>query len=79
MGSTAAMESINGVLTKHGDELEKELRKHYPSTLIRRFSLENGIYHIGVEAELADSTVLDLEPYDIDELADRFPDYTVSY
>jgi len=79
MGSTAAMESISRVLARHGKELEDELRERHPSTLIRRFSLENGIYHIGVEAELTDGTLLSLEPFDIDELAERFPDCEIGY
>jgi transcriptional regulator GlxA family with amidase domain len=79
MGSTAAMESINRVLTKHGMALERELREQYPSALIRLFSLENGIHHVAVEAELVDGTVLTLEPYDIDELAERFPDCEIGY
>ncbi len=79
MGSTAAMESINRVLYRHGQELERELRERYPSELIRGFSLDNNVYAIGVQAELADGTVLDLEPYDIDVLAERFPDCNVGY
>jgi len=79
MGSTAAMESLNRVLEKHGEELEKELREQYPSPLIRRFSLENCIYHIAVEAELVDGTTLSVEAYDIDELAERFPDCEIGY
>lgn len=38
MGSTAAMDSINRVLKKHGKELERELRERYRSKLIRGFS-----------------------------------------
>lgn len=79
MGSTAAMESVGRVLTRHGRELLRELRKRYPSKLIRRFSLENNIYRIAVDAELTDGTSLSLEPFDIDELAERFPDCEVGY
>ena len=79
MGSTSAMESINRVLEKHGAELEKELREQYPSKLIRGFSLENNLYSISVHAELTDGTCLVLEPYDIDDLAERFPDCEVGY
>ncbi len=73
------MESINRVLSRHGDELLRELREQYPSSLISRFSLENCIYHIGAEAELVDGTVLTIEAYDIDELAERFPDCDIGY
>jgi len=79
MGSVSAMESLNRVLAKHGDELVQELQEQYPSKLIRRFSLENGVYHIAVEAELVDGTVLSLEPFDIDELRERFPDCDIGY
>ena len=73
------MHSINRVLEKHCAELEAELRSRYPSKLIRRFSLGGNIYSIDVEAKLTDGTVLVLEPYDIDALAERFPDCNVSY
>lgn len=79
MGSTAAMESISRVLARHGKELEDELHERFPSRLIRRFTLENNIYSIAVSAELTDGTVLDLASYDIDELAERFPDCEVGY
>ena len=79
MGSTSAMESINRVLKKHGAELKRELRKEHPTKLIRRFSLENNLYSISVHAELTDVTCLVLEPYDIDDLAERFPDCEVGY
>ncbi len=79
MGSASAMESINRVLKKHGRELEQELRERYPSKLIRRFSLENNIYSIAVQAELVDGTVLALEPFDIDCLAERFPGCEIGY
>ena len=79
MGSISAMDSINRVLEKHGEELASELRERYPSKLIRDFALENNIYSISVQAELTDGTVLDLEPYDIDKLAERFPDCEVGY
>ena len=79
MGSASAMESINRVLERHGAELVEELHERYPSKLIRRFSLDNNIYSISVEAELTDDTSIVLEPYDIDDLAERFPDCDVGY
>jgi len=79
MGSASAMESINRVLERHGAELVEELRERYPSKLIRRFCLDNNIYSISVEAELTDGTSIVLEPYDIDDLAERFPDCDVGY
>ncbi len=79
MGSTSAMESINRVIEKHSAELKQELHERYPSKLIRDFSLENNLYSISVQAKLTDGTVLDLEPFDIDTLAERFPDCEVGY
>lgn len=79
MGSVSAMESIERVLKKHGRQLERELRREYRSKLIRRFTLSNETYSIGVEAELTDGTHLALKAYDIDELAERFPDCKVGH
>ena len=79
MGSTSAIESINRVLEKHSAELKQELRERFPSKLIRDFSLENNLYSISVQAKLTDGTVLDLEPFDIDTLAEKFPDCEVGY
>ena len=73
------MNSISRVLKRHAAELKTELRERYPSNLVRRFCLETGIYSVAVQAELVDGTVLDLEPFDIDQLADRFPDCEVGY
>lgn len=73
------MRSMERVLKKHGGELNAEIRSRYPSKLIRRFSLGVNIYSIDVEAELTDGTVLALEPYDIDALAERFADCDVGY
>ena len=79
MGSMSAMESLTRVLENHQPELEQQLQERYPSKLIRRFLFENNIYSISVQAELTDGTILDLEPLDIDDLADRFPDCNVGY
>ena len=79
MGSVSAMNSIDRVLKKHGREMERELRKEYRSKLIRGSTLTNEIYSIDIEAELTDGTRLQLKPYDIDELAERFPDCRVGY
>ena len=79
MGSSAAMQSIDRVLRKHGEELGNNLWTQYKSKLIRRFMLANDIYRISVTAELQDGTFLQLKPYDIDELAERFPDCKVGY
>lgn len=79
MGSVSAMESINRILKNHARELMAELQDRYPSKLIKRFELENNVYEIAVQAELTDGTTINLAPYDIDELARRFPDCKVGY
>lgn len=79
MGSVSAMESINRILKKHARELVEELKDRYRSKLIKHFMLENNIYEIAVQAELTDGAILNLEPYDIDVLAERFPDCQVGY
>jgi hypothetical protein len=73
------MNSINRVLAKHEGELEARLRERYPSALIRRFDLSNNMYSVAVQAELTDGTIVDLEPFDIDQLGDEFPDCDVGY
>ena len=79
MGSVSAMESINRILKNHARELLAELKDRYPTSLIKRFELENNIYEIAVHAELADGSLIDLAPYDIGDLAERFPDCRVGY
>ena len=79
MGSASAMGSIDRVLKKYSTQIKRELRREYPSRLIKRFSLENGIYSIEIEAELTDGTSLRLKPLEIDELAERYPDCKVGY
>lgn len=79
MGSVSAMESIGRVLKKYSTQIKRDLRCEYPSRLIKKFSLENGIYSIEIEAELTDGTSLQLKPLDIDELAERHPDCKVGY
>jgi hypothetical protein len=79
MGSISAMNSIDRVLAEHGGELEARLRESYPSKLIRRFDLSNNMYSVAVQAELTDGTMVDLEPFDIDQLGEEFPDCEVGY
>ena len=79
MGSASAMESIDRVMRKYSTQIKRELRREYPSRLIKKFSLENRIYSIAIEAELTDGTSLQLNPLDSDELAERYPDCKVGY
>jgi hypothetical protein len=79
MGSACAMNSISRVIEKHEDEIVAELKEKYPSALIKSFTLENRIYNIGVTAILTDDSSIDLEPIDIDDLAEDYPDCEVGY
>ncbi len=79
MGSTAAMNSIERVVEKHGKELLAELRENNPSKLIRKFYLTNNLYSLQATAVLTDGTSIELEGWDIDTLAERFPDCEVGY
>jgi hypothetical protein len=79
MGDICAMHSINRVLEKHELELIDELGEMYPSKLIKEFRITNNIRSIDVTAVLADDTTLPLVGYDIDDLAERFPDCDVGY
>ena len=79
MGSVSGMKSIDRVLKKYSMQIKRELRREYRSKLIKQFHLENGIYSIEIEVELADGTSLQLKQLDIDELAERYPDCKVGY
>ena len=79
MGSMSAMNSLVRVLDKHEKELKARLRERYPSRLIRKFELSNNDYSVAVQAELTDGTLLDLEPFDIDQIGEEFPDCEVGY
>ena len=79
MGDVSARNSIIGILAKHERELKACLREYYPSKLIRRFDLSDNDYSVAVQAELIDGTIVDLAPFDIDALAEKFPDCEVEY
>lgn len=79
MGSISAMNSIDRVLENHGEEIVANLREQYPSELIKSFELENGVHKITIIATLADGSALTLEPIDIDQLAEDYPDCNVGY
>lgn len=85
MGSISAMNSLNRVIEKHGDELAREVLAGLPRSLVEAFrlttaqvSLENNLYTIEVAVQLPDES-LSLKPYDIDELGERYPDCDVGY
>jgi hypothetical protein len=85
MGSVSAMSSINRVIETHGQELIDEATATLPAAvraLAPVISLENNTYSINVVAAFdgpAGREYLALDPYDIDDLAERFPDCEVGY
>jgi hypothetical protein len=86
MGSISAMGSINRVIEAHGPELVAEVTAALPSALramAPRVVLENRTYEIGVVVQFdgpsGDPESLELSGYDIDGIAERFPDCEVGY
>ncbi len=86
MGSVSAMASLNRVLERHGDELVAEVLASLPAAvraLQPSISLENNLYSLTVTAAFPGpdgaTEYLVLDPYEIDELAERFPDSEVGY
>jgi hypothetical protein len=86
MGSISAMGSLNRVIEAHGDELVAEVLASLPTAvrvLQPSISLENNTYALTVTASFAGpggtTEYLVLDPYDIDDLAERFPDCEVGY
>ena len=76
----AATASINRTLEKHGDELVAELREQYRgASEVGHFELESESYQIKAFAVLKSGAMLEMRPYDIDELAERFPDCHMGY
>lgn len=85
MGDIAAMNSLLRVLERHGAELAREAQLAVPGTVLtyRGVSLESGTYEIAVVHEFEDSRGETIsvtgEPFDIDTLAERYPDCEVGY
>ena len=79
MGDFIRMKSIQRILDKYGPQIKRELRREYPTRLIKRFILENGISEISMHAQLTDGTCLVLASYRIKALAERYPDCGVQY
>lgn len=79
MGDIIRSKSIRRVLDKYGPSIKRDLRREYPTKLIKRFHLENGISEISVHALLTDGTCLVLQPYGIEYLAEKYPDCKVEY
>jgi len=81
MGSASAMDSIDRIMKTHGNELVIERLTALPESIKQagaQICLESDIYKISVHLVMPDGTVT-LEPYDIDNLAERFPDCEVGY
>ena len=79
MGSVSASSSIERVLEKHSQELEKEQIDSAGTPLVVGVDLENNLYSISVTWKLSDGKTLPGPDIDIDTLAERFPDCNVGY
>lgn len=81
MGSIAAMNSINRVMEKHGDEICRKwldsVRESNP--LVEDVEIEGGLYKIHVMWVLQDGSRLPGPDIDIDTLAEEYPDCEVGY
>ena len=86
MGSMSAMSSIDRVLAAHGDELRDEVIAALPTALRElspRVVLSNNTYSIQVDVQFGgydgDPETLEIAPYYIDDIPERFPDCEVGY
>ena len=82
MGSLSAMNSLERVITAHGDELVQEYRDQIPDQFketITGVVLSNNTYTIDVEWALAGGQTLPGPSIDIDTLQERYPDCDVGY
>ena len=82
MGSIAAMNSIDRVLEKHGEDIRLDYESRVPESvkhLFDRVELENNLYGIAVTWVFRDGSMLPGPEIDIDALASDYPDSEVSY
>ena len=87
MSDLSAMNSIERVLERHGDEIREEWAQGVPESLVEIFSqvilsqviLSNEIHGIQVEWEFRGGGTLAGPCMDIDILAERYPDCEVGY
>ena len=82
MGSISAMESLNRVLEKHGEEIQQEYAALVPDIVKPIFAhvgLENAVYTIKVTWEFTDGSTLEGPSLDIDDLGQEYPDCEVGY
>lgn len=82
MGSISAMNSIDRVLEKHGEEIRQEYEEQVPEVLkpvFARIDLENNMYSIVVTWVFKDGSILPGPALDIDNLGEEYPDCDVGY
>lgn len=83
MGSISALSSLERVRDAHSKELAEEVKLKLPPNIASkvkeiRFVISDTCYELIPVAVFPDGE-LDLFPYDIDVLGDRFPDCEVGY
>lgn len=82
MGSVSAMSSIERIIERHRDELVQRMLEQAPDTLrplIQSVELENNVYSINTHWVFQDGAQLPGPAWDIDFLADEYPDCEVGY
>ena len=82
MGGISAMSSIDRVIELHRDELVQRMLEQVPGTLrplIHSVEFENNVYSINTHWVFQDGAHLPGPAWDIDFLADEFPDCEVGY
>jgi hypothetical protein len=81
MGSISAMNSLDRVIEKHEKELIAEVEANLPKELRRvaKIMLENALYELQVFLFFPSGDSLELRPFDIDQLAEKFPDCEIAY
>ena len=82
MGSISAMNSIDRVIEKHGEEIRKEYEEQVPAVLkdvFNRVDLENKGYTLDVTWVFKDGSTLEGPAIDIDTLAQDYTDCEVAY
>ena len=82
MGALSAMNSINRVLEKHGDQMLQDYAQMVPDCIKAQFrtaGFSNNTYCIAVDWEFQDGSILPGPTISIDELSDLYPDCNVAY
>ena len=82
MGSISAMNSLDRVLKAHEKKLIDGVKENLPKEILDlkpKIELVNECYHIDVVLVFPSGSTLTLSPFDIETLAERFPDCKVGY